>query len=125
MIPYFHVGGKEMRNQLDILEGAAPLFLKQNIVTAGIEHTIDMDIDILLHFFNSMKYRTYLLGKYHLVRIDNLCRTALDAMLERPEFKVPSLESEEMKSNAFGFHTAPSFFVAIAGNRFEAETHAI
>ena len=101
------------------------IFLKQNIVIAGIEYTIDMDIDILLYFFSSMKYRTYLLGKYHLVRIYNLCRTALDAMLECPEFKVHSLESKEMKSNAFGFYIAPSFFVAIVGNRFEAETRTM
>ena len=125
VIPYFHVGGQEMRNQLDLLEGAAPLFLNQNIVTVGIEHTIDMDIDILLHFFNSMKYRTYFLGKYRLVRIDNLCRSALQSMLERPEFEAPSLESEEIKGNAFRFYTAPAFYVAIAGNRFNVETRAI
>ena len=125
VIPYFHVGGQEMRNQLDLLEGAAPLFLNQNIVTVGIEHTIDMDIDILLHFFNSMKYRLYFLGKYRLIRIDNLCRSALQTMLERPEFEVPSLVSEEMENNAFGFHTTPAFYVAIAGDRFETETRAI
>ena len=125
VIPYLHVGGREMRNQLDLLEGATPLFLNQNIVTVGIEHTIDMDIDVLLHFFNSMKYRTYFLGKYRLVRIDNLCRAALQTMLERPEFEAPSSESEEIKSSTFGFHTAPAFYVAIAGDRFEVETRTI
>ena len=73
---YFHVGGQKMRNQLDFPEGAAPLFLNQNIV-----------------IFNSMKYRVYLLIKYHLVHIDNLCQLVLQTLLERPEFEVPSLES--------------------------------
>lgn len=62
---------------------------------------------------------------YRLVHIDNLCRPALQSMLECPKFEAPSLESEEMKGNAFRFHTAPTFYVAIAGNRFNVEIHAI
>ena len=125
VIPYFHVGGQKMGNQLDLLEGARPLFIKQNIATVGIEHTVDMDIDALLHFFNAMNYRTYFLGKYHLVRIDNLCRSALYTMLERPEFKAPLPGSNQSKNNAFGYHTAPAFYVAIAGKRFESEIRSI
>merc|ERR1712232_1328658 len=105
IIPYFHVGGQRMSKQLDLLEGAAPLFLNQSIVTVGIEHSVDMDIDALLHFFNSLNYRTYLLGKYHLVRIDNICKSILNDIMERPEFKVPqssSSQDDNINNNVFG-----------------------
>ena len=122
VIPYFHVGGKRMDDQLNLLEGAVPLFLNQTIVTVGIEHSIDMDVDVMVKFFNAMNYKTYFLGKNHLVRIDNLCRSVLHNILARAEFQVPSSLSDE---HMFGFHTAPAFYVAIAGQRFEAEARAI
>jgi len=122
VIPYFHVGGKRMDDQLNLLEGAVPLFLNQTIVTVGIEHSIDMDVDVMVKFFNAMNYKTYFLGKNHLVRIDNLCQSVLHNILARAEFQVPSSLSHE---HMFGFHTAPAFYVAIAGKRFEAEARAI
>lgn len=88
-----------------------------------------MEIDILLTFFNSMNYRTYFLGKNHLIRVDNLCRSTLHNILKRPEFNVPpspSVSSHDIKNNMYGFHTAPAFYVAIANSkRFKLETRAI
>jgi len=125
VIPYLHVGGQRMRDQLDILDGAVPLFLNQSIATVGVEHTIDVDVDVLLQFFNSMNYRTYFLGKNHLVRIDNLCESVLHSIINRPEFKIPLSTSDPMKSNKYRYHIAPAFYVALAGDRFEAEVRSI
>ena len=125
VIPYFHVGGQYMRNQVDLLNGAIPFFRNQSIATVGVEHSRDMDVDTLLQFFNSMKYKTYLLGKNHLVRIDNLCQSVLHGILERPEFKIPLPKSDQMKNGGYGFHTAPAFYVALAGSRFESEVRSI
>lgn len=90
VVPYLHVDGTSMKNQLLVLESARDLFEDKTIVVVGIEHSPDLDVKTLIEFFHSVRYKTFFLGARQVARIDNLCDEVLDDVLDHPSVKVPT-----------------------------------
>ena len=90
VVPYMHVDGTSMKNQLLVLESARDLFEDRTIVVVGVEHSPDLDVKTLIAFFQSVKYKTFFLGARQVARIDNLCDEVLDDVLDHPSVKVPT-----------------------------------
>lgn len=90
VVPYLHVDGTSMKNQLLVLESARDLFEDKTIVVVGIEHSPDLDVKTLIEFFHSVRYKTFFLGARQVARIDNLCDEVLDDVLDHPSVKPPT-----------------------------------
>lgn len=89
VVPYLHVDGTSMKNQLLVLESARSLLEDKTIVVVGIEHSPDLDVKTLISFFQQVKYKTFFLGARQIARIDNLCDEVLDDVLDHPSVKIP------------------------------------
>lgn len=89
VVPYLHVDGTSMKNQLLVLESARSLLEDKTVVVVGIEHSPDLDVRTLISFFQHVKYKTFFLGARQIARIDNLCDEVLDDVLDHPSVKVP------------------------------------
>lgn len=87
VVPYMHIDGKSMANQILVLESARSLFEDKIVVAVGIEHSPDMDVRVLVEFFSSVRYKIFYLGARQLARIDNLCEEVLDDVLQHPYVK--------------------------------------
>ncbi len=84
VVPYLHIDGVSMANQMLVLESARSLFEEKRAVAVGIEHSPDMDIRVMIEFFTSVRYKTFYLGTRQIARIDNLCEEVLDDVLQHP-----------------------------------------
>ena len=93
VIPYFHVDGVSAEKQFAILQSARPLLLDETISVVGVENPGDMDVNDLIDFFHSIRYKTFLLGKKQVMRIDHLCDETLKDLMNHPYIapKKPSL----------------------------------
>lgn len=84
IVPYMHVDGERMSDQMEILEAARPLLEDHAVVVLAMEHSPDMDIYKLLEFFDSVQYKTFFLGLRQVSRIDHLCKEILDDVIGHP-----------------------------------------
>jgi hypothetical protein len=142
LVPYLHIDGMSMANQMLVLESARSLLNEKKAVAVGIEHSPDMDVRVLIEFFTSVRYKTFYLGARQLARIDNLCDEVLDDVLEHPSVKkndhkirrlfirLGILSNEELRISGDGSSSevpkrreTPPFFVAMPrGRRNKEET---
>jgi hypothetical protein len=128
VIPYLHVDGTSMSNQMEILNKVMPLLQENLVVVVGLEHSPDMNVHQLIDFFHDLEYKTFMLGLRQLTRIDNLCPEILNNVLMHP-----SLASNKGWSlNPFGDHEEsdivpmmPPFFVAMPRGRHSKEEMSI
>ena len=72
VVPYLHVDGARMADQLLVLESARTLLEENTVVAVGIEHSADMDVRVLIDFFTQVRYKAFFLGARQVARIDNL-----------------------------------------------------
>lgn len=93
LIPYLHVDGTSSDRQFSILHSARPFLLDGTISVVGVENSGDMDVRDIIGFFHSVRYKTFLLGKRQVMRIDHLCDETLDDLMNHPFItpKKPSL----------------------------------
>ncbi len=84
VIPYFHVDGRSAHQKFEILQSAKPLLIDHTIVSVGIENSPDLDKTELIEFFRSVNYKTFMLGKRQIMRIDHLCPEILDEFMRHP-----------------------------------------
>jgi len=119
VIPYMHIDGTSMAKQLEILGKGRSLLADHSIVVVGIEHSPDMDVSILVDFFDSLNYKTFMLGLRQLTRIDNLCPEVMENVLDHP-----SLSSHAFFGSATTTRTPP-FFVAMPKGRHAMEEMTI
>lgn len=89
VVPYLHVDGSSMENQMIVLESARSLLEENTVVAVGIEHSPDMDVRVLIEFFTQVRYKTFFLGARQIARIDNLCEEVLDDVLDHPSVSLP------------------------------------
>ena len=89
VVPYLHVDGTRMAEQMLVLESARTLLEDNVIVAVGVEHSPDLDPRALIEFFRGVKYKTFFLGARQVARIDNLCDEVLDDVLDHPSVKQP------------------------------------
>lgn len=89
VVPYLHVDGSSMQNQLLVLESARSLLEENRVVSVGVEHSPDMDVRELIQFFTQVRYKTFFLGARQVARIDNLCDEVLDDVLGHPSVSLP------------------------------------
>mmetsp|Transcript_20948 Transcript_20948/g.45431 ORF Transcript_20948/g.45431 Transcript_20948/m.45431 type:complete len:712 (+) Transcript_20948:84-2219(+) len=89
VVPYLHVDGMSMENQLLVLESARSLLEDSKVVAVGVEHSPDMDVRVLIKFFTDVRYKTFFLGARQVARIDNLCDEVLDDVLDHPSVGLP------------------------------------
>lgn len=87
VVPYLHVDGTRMSDQMLVLESARTLLEDNVIVAVGIEHSPDLDPRALIQFFREVKYKTFFLGARQVARIDNLCDEVLSDVLDHPSVK--------------------------------------
>lgn len=137
IVPYMHVDGESMANQMEILESARSLLEDNTIVVVGIEHSPDMDVYALLDFFNSVTYKTFFLGSRQIARIDHLCPEILDEIIRHPSITVPKPTMVNRLLKMFGteYHGVdddgtqvqkyPPFFVAMPRGRLNREEMTI
>jgi len=145
VVPYLHVDGSSLANQLLVLESARGLFMDKTVVAVGVEHSPDMDVRVLIAFFQEVRYKTFFLGARQVARIDNLCDEVLDDVLEHPSVSLPKggwfrrafiklglVSAEELRIS--GDETAPAgpkrretppFFVAMPRGRRSKEEMTI
>jgi len=120
IIPYFHIDGETFDDQLQIMEKARPL-IQSNVISAiGVEHSKDLDIHKLIEFFNSVNFKTFLLGLRQITRIDNVCPETLDNILDHPTFTRHRLLVFNEKNQG-----SPPFFVALPKGRHSLEEMTI
>jgi len=84
VIPYLHVDGTSSARQFSILHSARPLLMDGTISVVGVENFGDMDVNDLIDFFHSVGYKTFLLGKRQVMRIDHLCKETLNDLMNHP-----------------------------------------
>jgi hypothetical protein len=138
MVPIFHVDGMVMEEQIEILDAARPLFMRQLIGSALVEHSIDMDIRALIGWFNSVNYKTFFLGARQVHRLDHLCPEMLDDILKHPYVnRHPPLPRVEKviktvvdfvlgeEEDPLAKQLYPSFFVAMPRGRYKREDMTI
>jgi len=89
VVPYLHVDGSSMKNQMLVLESARSLLEENAVVAVGVEHSPDMDVRVLIEFFTQVRYKTFFLGARQVARIDNLCDEVLDDVLDHPSVSLP------------------------------------
>ncbi|KAL7536835.1 hypothetical protein ACHAXR_007418 [Thalassiosira sp. AJA248-18] len=89
LVPYLHVDGMSMTNQMIVLESARSLLEENRVVAVGVEHSPDMDVRVLIAFFEQVRYKTFFLGARQVARIDNLCDEVLDDVLDHPSVSLP------------------------------------
>lgn len=89
VVPYLHVDGSSMTNQMLVLEAARSLLEENTVVSVGVEHSPDMDVRALIEFFTQVRYKTFFLGARQVARIDNLCDEVLDDVLDHPSVSPP------------------------------------
>jgi len=136
VIPYLQVDGIRMADQFEILMSAVPLFKKKTIIAVGVEHSQDMDVLKLIKFFDSVEYKTFMLGSRQLARIDHLCPEVLYDVLRHPMIAEPANKHRWSKrilkkiglhreSPRHGNHFSPPFFIAVPRGRLNREEMAI
>jgi len=136
VIPYMHVDGTSMENQLEILESARPFMEDNTIVVIGVEHSPDMDVYQLIDFFNSAEYKTFFLGSRQISRIDHLCPEILEDIIRHPSITAPKLTRTARWLKRLGLLKAnideedqmrkyPPFFVAMPRGRLNKEEMTI
>ena len=115
VIPYLHVDGTSMADQMDILYKASNLLRDRKVVVVGLEHSPDMDVQELIDFFSTVKYKTFMLGLRQLTRIDNLCPEILQNVLQHPSLGTEggSWFSSESQHRI----RPPPFFIAMPRGR--------
>ena len=128
VIPYMHVDGMAMTNQMEILKKAMPLLQDKKVVVVGLEHSPDMHVHELIEFFRDREYKTFMLGLRQLTRIDNLCPEILNNVLMHPSLATNRGWGIDM----FGSHNSsdtvpmmPPFFVAMPRGRHSKEEMSI
>ena len=84
VIPYFHVDGVSANQKFEILQSAKPLLLDNTIVAVGVENSPDLEMTELIEFFRTVNYKTFMLGKRQIMRIDHLCPEILDEFMKHP-----------------------------------------
>ena len=84
MVPYMHVDGEYMEDQIEILDAARSMFLDQLIGAVAVEHSSDMDVKKLIRWFDAVNYKTFFLGARQIHRLDHLCPEMLDDILNHP-----------------------------------------
>lgn len=89
VVPYLHVDGSSMANQMIVLESARSLLEENTVVAVGVEHSPDMDVRELIKFFTQVRYKTFFLGARQVARIDNLCDEVLNDVLDHPSVSLP------------------------------------
>ena len=89
VVPYLHVDGTSMANQMLVLESARSLLEENRVVAVGVEHSPDMDVRVMIDFFTQVRYKTFFLGARQVARIDNLCDEVLDDVLDHPSVSLP------------------------------------
>lgn len=135
VIPYLHVDGLYMADQLEILMSAVPLLKSKTIVSVGVEHSPDMNVLKLIKFFDSVEYKTFFLGSRQLARIDNLCPETLYDVLTHPYLEpvTPTWSSLLLDKVGLSYHETaspseyktPPFFVAFPRGRINKEEMSI
>ncbi|KAL9181302.1 hypothetical protein ACHAXT_010107 [Thalassiosira profunda] len=145
VVPYLHVDGTSVINQMLVLESARSMLEDNTIVVVGIEHSPDMDVRTLIEFFRAARYKTYFLGARQLARIDNLCDEVLRDVLDHPSVSLPKggwfrrlfirlglISKEELRISGDGQTAAgpkrretPPFFVAMPRGRRSKEEMTI
>ena len=84
IIPYFHIDATSVTEQMGMLAKAQSLLENSLIAAVGLEHSDGLDVHAMLDFFNSVNYKTFMLGLRQLSRIDNLCPEVLDNIFDHP-----------------------------------------
>lgn len=84
VIPYLHVDGTSAAQEFAILHSVTPLLLDGTVGVIGVENPGDMNVNELIDFFHSVKYKTFLLGKRQVMRIDHLCDEILEQVMNHP-----------------------------------------
>jgi hypothetical protein len=125
VIPYLHVDGTSMAMQMSILAQTEHLLEDRKIVVVGLEHTPDLNVNDLIEFFRRLDYKTFMLGKSQLTRIDNLCPEILHNVMDHPSLASNSggwLDFSDEQNNALRM---PPFFVAMPMGRHSKEEMSI
>ncbi len=84
VIPYLHVDGLSAKQKFDILQSAKPLLKDHTVVSVGVENSPDLEMTELIDYFRSVNYKTFMLGKRQIMRIDHLCPEILDQFMDHP-----------------------------------------
>lgn len=116
VIPYMHVDGSSMKDQMEILSKATSLLESKKVVVVGLEHSPDMKIEEIIEFFRELQYKTFMVGVRQLTRIDNLCPEVLDNMLNHPNLKKKNGVGSKPEDPRY-----PPFFVAMPKGRRSQE----
>jgi hypothetical protein len=141
-IPYFHVDGTHAAHQFEILQSARPLLQDGTISIIGVENSRDMDVNDLIDFFHSVGFKTFLLGKRQVMRIDHLCPEILADLMSHPFINPPKRgvvrsTLEQLKFVKPGIHAHithphqgshllfPAFFVGFPRGRASQEEMTI
>ncbi len=142
VIPYLHIDGTSAAQQFAILQSATPLLLDGTIAIVGVENPGDMNVNDLIDFFHSVKFKTFILGKRQVMRIDHLCDEILNEVMNHPYIspKQPgyfrsALEKMRLVDKDHYLHLKhphpelemvyPPFFVAFPRGRAEYEEMTI
>jgi hypothetical protein len=115
VIPYMHIDGSSMKDQMDILTKASSLLESKKVVVVGLEHSPDMKIEEIIDFFRDLQYKTFMVGVRQLTRIDNLCPEVLDNVMNHPNLKVKNSMLSKPEARY------PPFFVAMPKGRRSKE----
>ncbi len=142
VIPYFHVDGTHAAQQFQILQSARPLIQDGTISIIGIENSRDLDVNDLIDFFHGVGFKTFLLGKRQVMRIDHLCPEILDDLmshsyiqptevgfsrriLERLKLVKPDLHAHMKHPHDENHLLFPAFFVGFPRGRVSKEEMTI
>lgn len=137
VIPYMHIDGEKLTDQMEILESVKPLLEDNTVVALGIEHSPDLDAYELLNFFSEVEYKLFFLGSRQVSRIDHLCEEILDDIIRHPSitpgkptllgdvlFKLGLIDhglgTDEDQSKKY-----PPFFIAMPKGRINKEEMTI
>ena len=107
MVPYLHVDGVKMEQQLEVLSSAVPLLESRTIIAVGIEHAPDTDVFTLISFFKNVGYKTFFLGSRQIARIDHLCEEILLDVLKHPSITPPLPNTLRMILHKLGMMDLP------------------
>lgn len=142
VIPYLHVDGLAAEQKFEILQSAKPLLLDNTVVTVGVENSPDLKPIELIDFFRTVNYKTFILGKRQIMRVDHLCPEILDQLINHPSIHKSNLHwfrrflqkfgiiSQEKDAHIVHPHPRnviqfPAFFVAFPRGRHSMEEMTI
>jgi len=84
IIPFMLIDGLRFRDQMEVLEAAKQLFLENRVVGVALEYSPDLDEHLVVEWFNSVKYKTFMMAKRQIHRIDHLCPEIFEATFNHP-----------------------------------------